>query len=134
MVGKRDDLMRFRQAVCVAWFACAVAASCRERGAEPASRAAEAPRPPIAAKRPATRFVDVAASAGLTTILFCGGPNKDHILESVGSGCAFVDYDGDGWLDIFLVNGWALDEDPSRVRTKGHNALYRNLGNGRFVD
>jgi hypothetical protein len=45
-------------------------------------------------------FVDVAEGAGLKTVLYCGGPDKDHILESVGSGCAFVDYDDDGWLDV----------------------------------
>ncbi len=79
-------------------------------------------------------FVDVASTAGLTTVLYCGGPDKDHILESVGSGCAFIDYDGDGHLDVFLVNAWALEEQPSRVRLKGKNALYRNRGDGIFED
>src|SRR3954464_7973418 len=79
-------------------------------------------------------FVDVAEGAGLKTVLYCGGPDKDHILESVGSGCAFVDYDGDGRLDVYLVNAWALDEQPSRVRLKGRNALYRNRGDGTFED
>ena len=79
-------------------------------------------------------FVDVAARAGLTTVLHGGGPDKDHILESVGSGCAFVDYDGDGRLDVYLVNAWALDENPSRVRLKGRNALYRNQGDGTFEE
>jgi hypothetical protein len=67
-------------------------------------------------------------------MLWCGGTDKDHILESVGTGGAFVDYDEDGRLDVFLVNAWALEEDPSRVRAKGRNALYRNLGDGRFED
>jgi enediyne biosynthesis protein E4 len=79
-------------------------------------------------------FVDVAAAAGLKTVLYCGGPNKDHILESIGSGCALFDYDGDGRLDVFLVNAWALDEHPSRVRVKGRNALYHNRGDGTFED
>jgi enediyne biosynthesis protein E4 len=79
-------------------------------------------------------FVDVAASAGLTTVLYCGGADKDHILESVGTGCALVDFDGDGRLDAYLVNAWALDEQPSRVRLKGRNALYRNRGDGTFED
>jgi hypothetical protein len=80
------------------------------------------------------RFVDVAREAGLTTILYCGGTDKDHILESTGTGAAFIDYDEDGRLDIFLVNAWSLDEEPSRVRVRGRNALYRNLGGGRFQD
>ncbi len=79
-------------------------------------------------------FVNVAADAGLTAVLYCGGADKDHILESVGSGAAFVDYDEDGQLDLYLVNAWALDEQPSRVRLRGRNVLYRNLGNGRFED
>jgi hypothetical protein len=83
---------------------------------------------------PEPRFVDTAASAGVTTMLYCGGTAKDHILESVGTGCALVDYDRDGHLDLFLVNAWALDEQPSRVRLKGGNALYRNRGDGTFQE
>jgi hypothetical protein len=102
------------------------------------------PPPPAAPAAPPARraqitpaepnFIDVAAAAGLTTVLYCGGTDKDHILESVGSGCAFFDFDGDGRLDIYLVNAWALDEQPSRVRFKGRNALYRNRGDGTFED
>src|SRR5262245_32594435 len=79
-------------------------------------------------------FVNVAPAAGLTAVLYCGGTRKDHLLESVGTGAAFVDYDEDGRLDVFLVNAWALDEEPSQVRIKGRNALYRNMGGGRFED
>jgi hypothetical protein len=87
-----------------------------------------------AAPPPAPRFVDVAAEAGLDAVVYGGGADKDHLLESVGCGAAWVDFDGDGWLDLYLVNGWALDEEPSGVRTRGGNVLYRNLGNGRFAD
>ncbi|MDG3007226.1 CRTAC1 family protein [Paludisphaera mucosa] len=83
---------------------------------------------------PQPRFVDVAEAAGLKTVLYGGGPDKDHILESVGTGCAIVDYDGDGRLDVFLVNAWVLDEQPSQVKLKGRNALYRNKGEGAFED
>ncbi|MHC4107351.1 MAG: CRTAC1 family protein [Planctomycetota bacterium] len=81
---------------------------------------------------PNGRFVNVAPEAGLNAVLYCGGAEKDHILESVGGGVAFVDYDDDGWLDVYLINAWALEEEPSRVRIRSGNALYRNLGNGRF--
>ncbi len=76
----------------------------------------------------------MAESAGLDAIIYCGGANKDHILESTGSGAAFLDYDGDGRLDVYLVNAWALDEEPSAVRIRGRNRLYRNTGDGRFID
>jgi hypothetical protein len=79
-------------------------------------------------------FVNVAGEAGLATVLHCGGTEKNHILESVGSGCAWIDFDEDGLLDIFLVNAWALDNSQHRVSEKGRNALYRNVGNGRFED
>lgn len=76
----------------------------------------------------------MADEAGLKTVLYCGGLDKNHILESVGSGCAWIDFDEDGLLDLFLVNAWALDDSPRRVREKGRNALYRNAGQGRFED
>jgi hypothetical protein len=80
-------------------------------------------------------FVNVAARVGLTQPVYCGNATKEHILESVGSGCALVDIDNDGWLDIFIVNAWTLDDGfPRKVATKGRNSLYRNLGQGRFAE
>lgn len=79
-------------------------------------------------------FVNVAEQAGLTRVLYAGGPSKDHILESVGSGCTWIDFDEDGLQDAFLVNAWTLDENPKRIGVKGRHALYRNLGGGRFED
>jgi len=80
------------------------------------------------------QFTDVAKAAGITTIQWCGGPERNHLLESAGQGCAFVDYDNDGHLDIVLVNGWRLDSDPEKrkVLEKGKLALYRNSGDGKF--
>jgi len=76
----------------------------------------------------------VTEAAGLSAAAWCGGADKDHILESVGCGAAFLDFDDDGFPDLYLVSGWALDESPSAVRERGRNALYRNLGDGTFVD
>ncbi|MDR3618087.1 MAG: CRTAC1 family protein [Paludisphaera borealis] len=101
---------------------------------EPVPRSVQDARPPAPPGPVIPQFVDVAESAGLKRVLYCGGPDKDHILESVGTGGAFIDYDGDGRLDVYLVNAWALDEQPSRVRLKGRNALYRNKGDGTFED
>jgi hypothetical protein len=61
-----------------------------------------------------------------------GGPTKDHILESNGSGVALLDYDGDGRLDIYLVTAASLT--PARERVPHRNVLYRNLGGWRFED
>jgi enediyne biosynthesis protein E4 len=100
----------------------------------PATPPPTVPLPARPAEPADPHFVDVAAKAGLTRVTYCGGPDKDHILESVGTGAGFLDYDNDGRLDVFLVNAWALDEQPSRVRVKGRNALYRNKGDGTFED
>jgi hypothetical protein len=70
--------------------------------------------------------------AGLTAKTYCGGPSKDHILESGGSGVALFDYDNDGRLDIYLVNAYELTENRERVAHK--NVLYRNLGGWKFQD
>ena len=71
-------------------------------------------------------------AARLPTRTFGGGPTKDHILESGGSGVALLDYDHDGRLDIYLVT--APELTPARERIPHTNALYRNLGGWKFED
>jgi enediyne biosynthesis protein E4 len=76
-------------------------------------------------------LTDVAASAGLKyPAIFGPETHKDYIIETVGSGVAFFDYDSDGWLDIFVLSGTRLDgSTPSAT-----NRLYRNNRNGTFTD
>ena len=75
-------------------------------------------------------FVDIAATAGLTAkTVFGGEKTKRYILETTGGGVAFFDYDHDGWLDIFLVNGARFE---GRVAATNH--LYRNNHAGAFED
>ena len=77
-------------------------------------------------------FVDTAAAAGLTVPTWFGSRAKPHILESGGAGLALLDYDADGDLDLYLVNGWRLED--RRVAERGRNRLYRNRGDGSFDD
>jgi hypothetical protein len=86
------------------------------------------PLPGDAAPVPVT--FDVGAQ--LPWKMYCGGPTKDHILESACSGLALFDYDGDGLLDIYLVT--APELTPARERVAHRNALYRNLGGWKFED
>src|SRR5207245_1160323 len=81
---------------------------------------------------PVIKLVDVAAQAGLTLLNVSGGPAKDYIVDEVGNGAAWFDFDNDGDLDLLIVNGSTRD----RVRRGGDPlvALYRNDGNGRFTD
>ncbi len=77
------------------------------------------------------RFTDVAARAGLRAPVIFGPPNRmDYILESMGCGVAFLDYDNDGWLDIFLLSG-TRREGPVKGAT---NRLYKNNRDGTFTD
>ena len=92
--------------------------------------------PPVldAQKRPITAggtvktgpivFQDIAQKAGLTTWHHTmGSPDKKYILESIGSGVALLDYDNDGWLDIYLVNG----STEARTRRQSHFPSRRPL-------
>lgn len=78
-------------------------------------------------------FQDVTAKAGLTARNYFGGEtSKQYILETTGCGVAFFDYDNDGWLDIFLVNGSRLEGFPPGKEPTNH--LYRNNRDGTFID
>jgi hypothetical protein len=78
-------------------------------------------------------FVDVTQRAGLTVkTVFGGEKTKKYIIETTGGGAAFVDYDGDGWPDIFLVNGWRLEGFGDQAPPT--NKLYRNKHDGTFED
>jgi hypothetical protein len=74
---------------------------------------------------------DVTAAAGIDFRHNTGAYGAKYLPETLGAGCAFFDYDGDGWLDILLVNGadW-----PGRKRERSTLKLYRNNRNGTFTD
>ena len=75
------------------------------------------------------RFTNVARRAGLTAVNVNGGDTtKKYLIETTGSGVAFVDYDNDGWLDVFLVNGSRLEGSSAT------SMLYRNRHDGTFRD
>jgi enediyne biosynthesis protein E4 len=78
-------------------------------------------------------FEDVTASAGIHFFHYNGATEEKYMVETMGSGGGFLDYDGDGDLDIYLVNGAPL---PGSAKTSSppRNALYRNEGDGRFTD
>jgi hypothetical protein len=76
------------------------------------------------------RFTDIAEAAGLREPVIYGSTGrKPYVLESVGCGAAFFDYDNDGWLDIFVLNGTRVDGAPGAT-----NRLYKNNRDGTFSD
>ncbi len=79
------------------------------------------------------RFTNVAEKAGITTRIVNGGETtKKYVFESTGSGVAFLDYDHDGYPDIFLVNGSRLEGFAARNAPSNH--LYHNNHDGTFTD
>src|SRR5215469_7562668 len=97
-----------------------------------ASREIKAQAKPAPSGRPFNaRFTDVARQAGLHSPVIYGGVDaKKYILEANGCGCAFIDYDNDGWMDIFLLSGTRLGGDPPEAT----NRLYKNNRDGTFTD
>lgn len=85
--------------------------------------------PPKASLSP---LVDYTIQSGVHFLHQRGASDKKHLPETQGSGCALLDYDGDGLLDLFLVNG-GLTPDSPVVPLTGHR-LYRNLGGWKFED
>ena len=78
-------------------------------------------------------FIDIAREAGLNAKTIFGGEHKNkYLLETTGCGVAFYDYDNDGWLDIFLVNGWRLEGFPKGEEPYSH--LFKNNRDGTFTD
>jgi enediyne biosynthesis protein E4 len=79
-------------------------------------------------------FQDIAEKAGLASWRHVmGTPEKKYILETVGSGVALLDYDNDGWLDIYLVNGSTYDAMAGKAEPP-RAALFHNNHDGTFTD
>ncbi len=84
------------------------------------------------------QLVDITEAAGISWRHSIGDDSLSNIVESTGAGCAFLDYDGDGDLDLYLVNGRFHPElshaRGRRLAGRLTNALYRNNGDGTFTD
>jgi hypothetical protein len=102
----------------------------------PASSLAQAhPYPASAAHPTPAWFVDVAAHAGITVRNVNGSAtSKKYIVESTGSGVAIIDYDRDGWPDIFLVNGTELPSSKDQKSNLPTSHLLHNNHDGTFTD
>src|SRR5579884_2807603 len=89
------------------------------------------PRPALSGRPFNAHFMDVAREAGLhAPVIYGGVQQKKYILESTGCGCAFLDYDNDGWMDIFVLSGTRLEGAPAGTT----NRLYKNNRDGTFTD
>src|SRR5881396_3725751 len=79
----------------------------------------------------AIHFVDITKTAGLAFTHYSGASGKKYLPETLGPGVAFIDYNGDGWQDLFFTNGkdWA-----GQRRRSSTLQLFRNNKNGTFTD
>ena len=87
--------------------------------------------------RPLPQYEDVTAKSGVDFVQSFGEKKLSSILESTGSGCAWVDYNNDGLLDLYTLSGRFLEGVTTNSRRDGENAtnhLYRNNGDGTFTD
>ncbi len=118
-VAASKRYLRLRAVVAVAWLGCSVPAW-------------------LPAQQALPTLTDVTRQAGITFVHSVGDDDMDNIIESNAAGCAFFDYDGDGDLDVYLLNGAYLERLSSvrgrRNRDRLSNALYRNNGDGTFTD
>jgi len=87
-------------------------------------------------------FTDVTAEAGIDFVETIGDDLMSNIVESAGVGCGFLDFDNDGWMDIYLISGcWRdslsdseIDPDERERLSQATDRLYRNRGDGTFED
>jgi len=91
------------------------------------------PKSPIEGTPLGVSFVDVVKGSGLDVETIFGGVGKNkYLLETTGCGLAFYDYDNDGWLDLFFVNGWRLEGFAKGKEP--HCRLFKNNRDGTFTD
>jgi enediyne biosynthesis protein E4 len=118
-------IMRFRSFI-LPFLGVAMAAAGCARREQPALAS-----PGLAGSIP-VHFTDVTASAGIHFRHTSGASGRLYLPETMGAGCAFLDYDGDGWQDLFFVNSGALP--GFRGQGPFYPALYRNRGDGTFEE
>jgi hypothetical protein len=97
------------------------------------STTAQQPGEPLKSGGLGVSFLDVGRESGLNVKTIFGGEHKNkYLLETTGCGVAFYDYDNDGWLDIFLVNGTRLEGFPAGQEPISR--LFKNNRDGTFTD
>src|SRR4051812_4414894 len=138
--------MRFPRIICVLLFLLLILAGCKKDATQESTvnatepeqtttqeQAQQAPAPDAQGARPSgpIEFTDVTDKAGIHFKHNSGAFGKKYLPETLGPGCAFLDYDSDGWQDILLVNStnW-----PEHKGAKTYLALYHNNKDGTFTD
>src|SRR5579871_1764290 len=110
----------------------AVASGCGPAHPPPPASTGHETKPAATAAGQPAHFVDITAAAGIHFVHQSAKSKHKYMIETMGSGCAFLDYDGDGWQDILLLNNAPLT--GGAVTGRPRLALYHNNHNGTFTD
>jgi len=88
----------------------------------------------VRADWPTITFKEVSAAAGIECLNLSGAPDKPRLIDTLGSGMCWFDYDGDGWLDLFIPNGSTFEAFLGKATNSVSDKLFRNKGDGTFED
>jgi len=112
----------------------AAVAGCRQEDLDNApAEAPPATKPPPSGPPPYV-LTEVAKAAGIDFVTACGEPEKPRLIDQIGMGLAWFDYDGDGRLDLYLPNGATLAWWQGKAANDRRPRLYRNKGDATFED
>jgi len=115
--------------VCACLIAAYAVSNCFGQTAARSTARPTVPKPSASTK---FQFTDITLASGIDFRLTCGGPEKRYIMESMCGGVAVFDYDNDGWMDVYLVDGSTLED--MRAGKCHTGKLYRNNHDGSFTD
>src|SRR6185503_4163480 len=125
--GRRAERRQVTRAAAAAVAGLCVALAALAAPRAQSARGGAAAAPAVAA---AVLFENVATAAGVAVPHLNGASPDKYLAETMGSGAVFFDADGDGWIDLFLVDGGSI-ADPA-VMAKARHRLFRNQRNGTF--
>src|SRR5258708_37556681 len=75
-------------------------------------------------------FKDASGRAGIGSVIVSGGPNKNYVLEVNGSGVCWIDYDNDGWMDLYLAHSTTVASRRGKEPQRTTSHLYRTKRDG----
>ncbi len=132
-VTKRTCFIKTLILLSLSWLVIAPRQSVAQGVAVPTRVQRPQPKVKLNVPLPVVNYRDIAKQAGLLSPSVNGAESdKQYIIETIGSGVALFDYDKDGWLDVFIVNGTTLTPSPGQSKPVSH--LYHNNRNGTFTD
>ncbi len=130
-MARESKIQNLKSKIAAILLAIGIASLILTAGLRPTANSAIAIKAPPNESSGTIRFEDITQKAGINFTHYTGAFGKKFLPETMGPGCAFIDYDNDGYQDILLINGKDFPGHPIRRSTP---KLYHNNGNGTFTD